>query len=265
MSTNITVILPIHEIQSNLENYLKKSIESINTQKLLPDELLIVRSNNKELATFLENFDFGDIKKNTRIVENDTGDFSFQSQINYGVTQCKTEYFTFLEYDDELSQIWIKNVIEYIKSYPDVGIFLPIVFECNENGQFISFSNENVWAKNVTEQMGYLDNNTLQKLQNFNFDGMVVKKSVFEENGGLKTNIKLTFTYEFLLRMTYLSIPIMVIPKLGYKHINNRKESLFDHYKSTINILESKFWVNKAKKEYFFNEDREITYEVETN
>ena len=47
--------------------------------------------------TFLENFDFGDVKKNTRIVENDTGDFAFQSQINYGVTQCKTEYFTFLE------------------------------------------------------------------------------------------------------------------------------------------------------------------------
>ena len=44
MSTNITVILPIHELQDNTENYLKKSIESLSTQKLLPDELLIVRS-----------------------------------------------------------------------------------------------------------------------------------------------------------------------------------------------------------------------------
>ena len=93
---------------------------------------------------------------------------------------------------------------------------------------------------------------------------MIVNKNVFEENGGLKSNIKLTFTYEFLLRMSYLSIPIMVIPKLGYKHINGRENSLFDHYKNTIDILETKFWVNKAKKEYFFTEDREITYEVET-
>jgi hypothetical protein len=118
-----------------------------------------------------------------------------------------------------------------------------------------------VWAKDFTEQSGYLDNNTLQRVQNFNFDGMVVNKELFLEHGGLKKNIKLTFTYEFLLRMSYLSIPIMVIPKLGYKHTNNREGSLFVEYKNTIDVLESKFWVNKAKKEYFFTEDREITYE----
>ena len=58
MSTNITVILPIHELQDNTENYLKKSIESISSQQLLPDELLIVRSDDTKLKTFLENFDF---------------------------------------------------------------------------------------------------------------------------------------------------------------------------------------------------------------
>ena len=91
---------------------------------------------------------------------------------------------------------------------------------------------------------------------------MVVKKEVYEEYGGLKNNVKLTFTYEFLLRMTYFSVPVMVIPRLGYKHTNNREGSLFVEYKNTIDVLESKFWVNKAKKEYFFTEDREITYEV---
>ena len=34
--------------------------------------------------------------------------------------------------------------------------------------------------------------------------------------------------------------------------------------KAIVDVLESKFWVNKAKKEYFFTEDREITYDVET-
>ena len=111
MSTNITVIIPIHELQDNTENYLKKSIESLSTQKLLPDELLIVRSNDKKLKTFLDKFDLGDMKSITKIVENTTGDFCFQSQLNFGVSQCNTEYFTFLEYDDEMSQIWIKNGI----------------------------------------------------------------------------------------------------------------------------------------------------------
>jgi len=262
--SNITVILPIHEVQTNTETYLKKSIESISTQLTKPEELLIVRSNDKKLKSLLETFDFGNVKEITRIVENNTDDFSFPSQINYGVTECKTEYFTFLEYDDEMSQIWIKNGIKYISAYPEVGVFLPIVFECDQEGNFISFTNQNVWSKNASEELGFIDNNTLQGVSNFNFDGMIVKKSIYEESGGIKTNMKLTFTYEFLLRMTYLSIPVMVIPKLGYKHTNNREGSLFDHYKKTIDILESKFWVNKAKKEYFFNEDRKITYELET-
>ena len=264
MSNNITVIIPIHELSDNLEDYLKKSVLSVAEQTTLPTELLIVSAKNKELKTFLNKFDFGAVKDITRIVENDNEDTSFQSQINYGVNESNTPYFTFLEYDDELSKIWIKNGKEYINHYPEVGVFLPIIFECDVNGQFLSFTNENVWVNNVSEQQGFLDNNTLQKVHNFNFDGMIVKKETFQEHGELKANMKLTFTYEFLLRMSYFSIPIMVIPKLGYKHINNRANSLFDHYKNTVDILETKFWVNKAKKEYFFTEDREITYEAET-
>ena len=264
MSTNITVILPIHELQDKLEDFLKIAINSINKQTLLPDNLLIVTSQDKKLTDFLNSFDYGDFKDKTKIVENTTGNFDFQSQVNFGVSQCETEYFTLLEFDDEISKIWIKNGVEYINAYPEVAIFLPIIFECDTQGNFLSFSNENIWGKNVSEEMGMLDNNTLQKIQNFNFCGMIMKKDIFEEFGGLKSNMKLTFIYEFFLRMSYSANQIMVIPKLGYKHINNRENSLFDHYKNTVDVLESRFWVNKAKKEYFFNEDREITYEVET-
>ena len=264
MATEISLIIPIHKFNDSVSEYFEKAINSIKEQKTLPDEVLIVRSNDKDLTKFLESFDYGDITTITKIVENKTGNYDFQSQINYGVEQSDTKYFSFLEYDDMLSPIWFNNVIKYMESYPEVGVFLPIIFECNEKEEFISFTNENVWVQNVSESMGLLDHETLQKIQNFNFDGMVVNKEMFLENGGLKKHMKLTFTYEFLLRLSYLDIPIMVIPKLGYKHINNREGSLFDIYKNTVNVLESKFWVNKAKKEYFFTEDREITYEVET-
>jgi GT2 family glycosyltransferase len=256
--TKITVIVPVHKLE---KDYLSNCIESIKNQKVKPNEVLFVTSDDKDVNKFLSDYDYGDLKEITKVILNETGKYDFQSQINFGVEKCNSEYFTFVEYDDELSPIWIKNGIEYSESYPEVGVFLPIVYETDENGRFISFTNESVWAKDFTEQAGYLDNNTLQRVQNFNFDGMVVKKDLFLENGGLKSNMKLTFTYEFLLRMSYLSIPIMVIPKLGYKHTNNREGSLFVEYKSTIDVLESKFWVNKAKKEYFFTEDREITYE----
>lgn len=256
--TKITVLVPVHKLEGE---YLTRCIESIKNQKVKPYEVLFITSNDKDVNKFLTEYDYGDLKEITKVIENETGEYDFQSQINFGVKKSSGDYFTFVEYDDELSPIWIKNGIQYSESYPEVGVFLPIVYETDENGRFISFTNESVWAKDFTEQPGYLDNNTLQRVQNFNFDGMVVNKELFLEHGGLKKNIKLTFTYEFLLRMSYLSIPIMVIPKLGYKHTNNREGSLFVEYKNTIDVLESKFWVNKAKKEYFFTEDREITYE----
>jgi hypothetical protein len=245
-----------------MDTFFKRAIDSVKSQKTLPSELLIVRSKDDELKKFLDSFDFGEIKDITRIIEND-GDTSFQSQINCGVAESKTPYFTFLEYDDELSAIWLNAGEEYIKHYSDVGIFLPIVFETNPEGQFISFTNEAVWAKDFSEEMGYIDNNVLQNFGNFNFDGMIVKKEVVEEFGGLKSNMELTFTYEFLLRMTYKSVPVMVIPKLGYKHTNSREGSLFMKYRDMYGPMESKFWQNQAKKEYYWPEDREITFERE--
>ena len=95
---------------------------------------------------------------------------------------------------------------------------------------------------------------------------MVIKKSVFEDFGGFKSSVKLTFVYEFFLRMTYNSAKIMTIPKIGYKHTNLRENSIFWDYKNGDNKLsedEVKFWISSAKKEYFFVNDRNIKYTEE--
>ena len=170
--SNITVIIPVHEVQNNMSDLLKKSVNSVANQNTKPKELLIVHSTNEELKKFLSEFDFGETKDYVRLVEND-GDTSFQGQINYGVENTTTPYFTFLEYDDELSSVWLESGEEYIKHYPEVGVYLPIVFESNTEGQFLSFTNEAIWAKDFSEEMGYIDNNILQHYGNFNFDGIM--------------------------------------------------------------------------------------------
>jgi hypothetical protein len=56
----------------------------------------------------------------------------------------------------------------------------------------------------------------------------------------------------------------MTIPKLGYKHTNMREGSIFWNYKfGEEQMLEDevKFWVQTAKKEYFFVNDRNIKYQ----
>jgi hypothetical protein len=116
--------------------------------------------------------------------------------------------------------------------------------------------------------MGVLTNDLLMTYQNFQSSGMVIRKKSFIENGGMKPSMKLTFVYEFLLRLTYNSTKIMTIPKIGYKHMNMREGSIFWNYKfgePSLTENEIKFWLDSAKKEYFFNVDREIKYVSETN
>ena len=116
----------------------------------------------------------------------------------------------------------------------------------------------------LTETIGFLDNESLSAYENYQTSGLIIKTSVYNEIGGLKSNVKLSFGYEFLLRLTHLSNEVFVIPKLTYRHTNFRKGSLFWDYKEGDNKLssdEARFWLETAKKEQFFIEDREITYQ----
>jgi hypothetical protein len=152
--------------------------------------------------------------------------------------------------------------------YPEVQAFLPVVVDVDDKNTFAGFTNEATFAANFTMEMGYLTNDLLLTYQNFQTSGMVIKKSVYENNGGFKQSIKLTFVYEFLLRLTYNSVNIMTIPRIGYKHTNMREGSIFWNYKFSdekISDDEVTFWLETAKKEYFFMSDRNIKFEPQVS
>lgn len=262
--TNITVIIPVHELngESNITLF-KNSIQSVSRQTTRPDELLIVVPKDSEVEKFMTDFDFGDVKKLVRIVSNE-GNTDFASQINYGVSECKSEWFSILEFDDEYSDKWFANVVTYREAHDEIDIFMPIIVDVNaaDNG-FMGLTNEAVWANSFSDELGILDNNALLSFQNFNIDGITMKKEVFESFGGFKTNIKLTFIYEFLLRMTFKDAKVMVIPRFGYKHLNQREGSLFNNYKNEMDPVEANWWLSQAKKEYYFDNERDLTYKAE--
>lgn len=260
--TDITVIIPVHEITEGTEKYFANAIQSVADQHVRPDALMIVAPAKSDTIEYLSNYDFGDLKKIVTILEND-GETDFASQLNLGVANIKTNWFSLLEFDDEFSKIWIKNAVEYKDVYGDVDMFLPIIVDVNENGEFIGLTNEAVWAAEFSDEMGILDNNALLAYQNFNFDGMVMTKEKYEEMGGIKPSMKLTFIYEFLLRITRLSTRIMIIPRFGYKHVNQRECSLFHTYKQELSADEARWWMALAKKECYNTVDRKITYDKE--
>lgn len=254
--TDITVIIPIYNIDEGL---LTNAIKSISRQRVKPDSVMFVVG-QKEDQDKLNKIIDESYGLNFDIITHESSS-GFASQLNIGVKNCKTKWFVFLEQDDEIGDIWIKNVIKYRAAYPDTQIFLPMVLDVNPDGRFLGFTNEAVWASQFSDEMGILDNSALLRYQNFNIDGMAMLKDAYEEYGGMKESIKLSFINEFLLRFTFNSCKVMIIPKLGYKHVNNREGSLFDQYKKEMSMDESRWWLSLAKKEYFHVRDRNVLYE----
>jgi glycosyltransferase involved in cell wall biosynthesis len=266
MSNNlsISVILPIKSSKAkDFEEYFEKAIKSVQGQKTLPDELLIVHSSEESLINHLNSYDFGELNVTKLLWDKEP---NYCDQVNFGIKNAKGSWVSLLEFDDEYSPIWFDNVKKYITAYPEVHLFLPVVVETDEKGVFAGFTNEATFAANFAQEIGYLTNETLQDYQNFQTAGSVFRKQIIEDFGGFKSSIKLTFIYEFLLRITYNSVPVMTIPKLGYKHTNLREGSIFWNYKYGEDKMiedEVKFWIQTAKKEYFFVDDRVIKYQPE--
>jgi len=259
---SLSVILPIKSSKAkDFDEYFEKAISSLKNQTVGFEELVIVHTQEESLIDHLNSYDFGDLNVTKLLWDKDP---SYASQVNYGIENAKGTWVSLFEFDDEYSSIWFKNVQKYIESFPEVQMFLPVVVETDEKGLFAGFTNEATFAANFSQEMGILTNDTLQEYQNFQTAGSVFKKSIIEDFGGFKPSVKLTFIYEFLLRLTYNSVSIMTIPRLGYKHVNLREGSIFWNYKFGGDKMvedEVKFWIQTAKREYFFTDDRAIKYQ----
>ncbi len=255
---NITVILPIHTLSDDYKEMLNNSLSSIedfhNDVKV---SIVCPTSLKKELKD-LSN------KLEINIVSN-KGEIDFCSQVNLGIDNCDTEWFTILEVDDEFKPVWLKSMNEYSKVFTDVSVFLPIVKDINVEGRFINYTNESAWAYGFTDMQGFIDNEVLLDFQNYQTSGGLFKTQVIKDNGKFKENIKLTFVYEFLLRLTHNGVRIMTVPKAGYQHVNLREDSLFWKYKNDEKMIlsenEVKFWLDTAKKEFFFKNKRDVNYQ----
>ena len=259
----VSIVLPIKSsLVRDFADYFDKSIKSIQNQSVQPEELVIIYCNEESLKKHLEEYDFGTLNVKKILWDKEP---NYSEQINFGIKNTTQKLVSLFEFDDEYASIWFKNVQKYMVAFPEVQVFLPVVVDTDEKNAFAGFTNEATFAANFTQEMGILTNDVLQNYQNFQTAGAVYKKEIFDDFGGFKSSIKLTFIYEFLLRLTYNSVNIMTIPRIGYKHMNMREDSIFWDYKfgnSKMVDDEIKFWVQTAKKEYFFTEDRAIKYEA---
>lgn len=256
---NITVILPIHKLDKEYHEMLSNAVTSVEQ---FHDDVKLLVVGPKDVADKIGKGTLSD-KLEVNMVTND-GETDFCSQVNLGIEKCDTTWFSILEIDDEYTPNWLPAFNKYQKMFTDADIYLPIVKDVNSEGKLLSFTNESVWAYGFSETQGVLDNEVLMDYQNYQTSGGIYKTESIKENGSFKNNIKLTFSYEFLLRLTHNGVKIVTIPQIGYRHVNFREDSLFWSYKNDDSFKlskdEPKFWLETAKKEFFFKNKRDVEF-----
>jgi GT2 family glycosyltransferase len=259
---NTTVIIPIHEITETSMDFTKRAIASLNSQKDKFFNIMLVVSSSATPTSpnlYKEMVETIDKSFNLHLLYNH-GETDYQSQINYAVQNVETEYFTILQYDDVLFDNFMLNVNQHITAY-DYDVYLGIVFEKDDKGNFLGFSNEVVWSLGHMEKFGHFDlkNAKTHNFHMYSLTGATIRKSAFLQVGGFKKSMVKFHDYEFLLRMLNVGKTFYVIPKFIYEHINGREGSIFSQTKD-MPITETKFWYDAAKKEYHFDYDREIAF-----
>lgn len=259
--SKVTVILPIHEFGENFKRYIDTAIGSVLNQVGSTANVLVVYSHRAEeggLLTYLTEKNYGE---RVRTIKNEEKT-DFCGQVNFGVKNVATPYFSILEFDDEYSTIYFRNVEKYIEEFKEVSMFLPITVDVDDKtNSALQLVNQNIWSKGYVGEngtLGYLNQRSLNEFSFYTLGGSVFKKADFEAVGGLKSNIVLAFTYEFMLRFLNNGNKIYTIPKFGYKHTINRDGSLFMGLGASLTEQDRFFWFQTAKKESHFFNDRVI-------
>jgi hypothetical protein len=249
---DLTVIIPILK----LEDKEQKALFESAVKSAEGAENIIVVGSKEALDS---------VKRGAHVtlLENTTDDFSYAAQVNFAVDKVTTKYFSVLEFDDTFTSIWYKNVEDFISSDVDnTFAILPLteVFDTKLN-TIIGYANEAYWASSFSDEIGVLDLASLTEYLNFNVSGAIFLTDEFKALGGLKASMKLVNWYEFLLRALYNQKRMYVIPKVGYIHKVGRDGSVTEEYAKTMSEKEAEWWIELAKKEYYFKQDRKKKYE----
>lgn len=252
---NVTIIIPVINMDNEKnKELLKRAIDSVDDSQIL---IVGDEPNINEVEKM-------GLDKPIRVFINKSNDTTYSTNVNLGVREVKTDYFSVLEYDDIFTPIWFDNVQKYMENdTEETFAFFPLTEVIDINMGPVGFANEAVWASSFSEEIGYYDLQCLEDYLDFNTSGAIFKTNDFITLGLLKPSMKLSFWYEFLLRAAYKGKRMFVIPKIGYHHFIGRTESLSYQYGNNMSENEANWWLDLAKKEYFFPHDRNKTYQEE--
>ena len=251
----LTVVVPVHELANDKDkNYLDEALRSLAEQSDKQfDVILYLHKDVKYKVPSGLNLNLKRVKRDEK--------FSYTQAVNDAVkTEVQTDYFSVLEMDDKMHPYYIKQFHAHLNFYEDeYDLYMGLLAEVNAENQFMGLRNESAWIVNNMNEIGVLDLETCKdKFQSLSLTGAIFNKESFLEIGGLKEKFPIFFNFEYILRALHNSHEIYVIPKVMVNHTNGREGSYFDQCANDYQLYERTEYLNFVKKEYVFEEDREI-------
>jgi len=258
MGNKFAYIIPLHKEDKKVF----RAIESI------PDGATIIVATTTEVEGFVCD-GFTDTIKAQVVVAKD-GCSSYPALVNAGINYLKKlsseiNFINILEFDDTVINKAHKIVDEYSNDWKDVEVFAPLACvireneDKNEKPALIGIANEAAMAAQIAEEHGIFDFNMILRTNFVFVNGCYIKPSVFDDYGLFKENFELFYDYEWVLRVIYNGGIIRSIPKATHFHALT-DDSASEAQKALPRETHEN-WLGAARREYFFEIDREISFE----
>lgn len=222
----VSILIPTKDHIEDLEKCIV-SIQEKSTWKNV--EIIVIENNSEEKETFAY---YEELKKryhNVKVVEY-KGGFNYSAINNFGASFAEGDYYLLLNNDTEvITPDWMEQMIGYCQR-PDVAIAGARLFYPDNTVQHagvvvgiggVAGHVETGYGKNYTGYMGRLQ--TAQDISAVTAACLMVKKSVFEELGGLDETFAVAFNdVDFCLRARELGKLVVFLPSVDLYHYESK-------------------------------------------
>lgn len=260
-----TFIIPFH-LQFKGEAK-EKLIRAINSFNIARNANSIIHDDFKLIIATTNPISISDINDVAYIEILECKNKSTYSElVNAAIEKIEdSEYVSILEYDDELTKNSLKCFVDYNKysfdNNEEVDIFTGLAFvlassDDNSESRLVGISNEPAFAPGVSEEYGKFDFNMMLRTNFIFLNGCFIKRNLFDQYGKFKENFEMFYDYEFILRMIYNGANVKAIPKITHLHYLSNNGAFAKFSNEPHDVREK--WLNAARRELFFEEDREI-------
>jgi len=250
----VSVIIPFY----NRIELLKNSILSVVEQTYKPIELILIDDNSSEVfdRKLIEKYSTKDFR--IKIIRN-------KKNLGPGLSReegrllAKGDYFAYLDSDDFWHNEFLKKLISYLESYPQVGMAYSKTLLIRNTGNFLRNKNDQTFDKIIPVLFDVHG-------RPWATGACVWKREIVNKIGNW-SNSRIWEDYEYDVRAAIINNRIIHVPEVLFyvnmdskqkiSLVKNTKQMILDKANSILNISK-----HLRKSQFFFDKEikRRITY-----